>query len=253
MAVQWHYTSGFAKASYRSLVQEAGFALVSLLTLLPLLLTLTIGLGGTLYILKKKSLAQSLCLRAGIQLQHELRRNLAALIDLNPKAKRLEVRRLRAQKAFRAAIISGNPSLIAVAKANKTAVLLEQMQLRAQQAHLLVDSQRARAVHKKQLHQDLQMIAARDLKTLHASQGIAVFATSARAITPEYQPKPDFTRSQLEQHEFRVDLSPPFRWPVEIPSLSQTTKCSVSIEGGHNQWHIKIIEANVPQKQCSSC
>ncbi|MGE0529330.1 MAG: hypothetical protein AB7P49_19930, partial [Bdellovibrionales bacterium] len=69
--------------------KEQGFALVSLVLLLPLLLSLLIGVGGGLYILKRKALAQSLCVRRAVQMQNELRLLLTKLLNLNRKARQL--------------------------------------------------------------------------------------------------------------------------------------------------------------------
>lgn len=233
--------------------KERGFALVSLLALLPLLLALMFGLGTSLYIIKKKSLAQSLCLRSGIQLQAELKRKLERLFELNPKANRLEARRVRAEKAFRAAVASGIPHLIAAAKANKTAILIEQTQLKAKQLSLLEEAIATRVTHQQRLRLHLQKIKVNDLKSTSQSLGLAVYPVPPFALTPEYEPTDGFAIAQQQQYRFNVDLNPPFDLPFSFPISHQPIECSVSIEGDPNEWRVKILEASAPPKRCLSC
>src|SRR4051812_42740243 len=70
-----------------------GFALVSLLALLPLFLTVLIALGAALFIFKKKSLAQAICVQQAARLQSDLSQTLEKLLRLNPRATSLRSQR----------------------------------------------------------------------------------------------------------------------------------------------------------------
>src|SRR5687767_1869042 len=95
--------AGEAPARHARAVSEQGFALVSLIALVPLAAALIIALCAGLYFLKRKSLAQAHCVQQAARLQNELKDTLDKLLRLNPKAKALRAQREAADSALKAA------------------------------------------------------------------------------------------------------------------------------------------------------
>src|SRR6185312_15160850 len=113
--------------------QQQGFALVSVMALLPLLLASAFALSTCFYVLKRKSLAQAICIQEATRLQTNLRTPLRYLIHMNPRAQTLRRRRQIADQNLRSALSSGVPYAIAIAEAADLEVIAEQVAFRARQ------------------------------------------------------------------------------------------------------------------------
>jgi hypothetical protein len=235
---------------YTSLTSEQGFALVSLIALVPLLAALFIALSAGLYFMKRKSLAQAHCVQQAAQLQTELKDTLDKLLRLNPKAKSLRTQRDLADKALQKAVASGNPYAIGAAKAYWTAVFLQQLALRSKQQALLARADQQRHSGHRQLRDRLRSLRVSAVNSRkYYWRSLAVEAFPLKSLTPNYEPLPLF--SQFQQHRFRfeVDLRPKFASVLKGIDLRQITECSVTLKGEKRKWELQIVAANPPSKR----
>ncbi len=193
--------------------------------------------AGLFMIVKKKLWAQSLCVKAVLLLQSELKRDVEELLKLNPLARRLNQRRRKAEHAMRAAVKTGNPLSLKIAGAALVAVTAEQLALRARQEAIFLRADRRR----ERARSDLVRASSRPVtgrRYFHRS--LALEPEPPAALTPEYKPVQEFTLAH--QHRFRltVELAPDF----VRRSFVQATECSASLEEKEGKWRGKIITAN---------
>lgn len=220
---------------------DSGFALVSLVALVPLLVTLATAVSGLYYVLRHKLTAQSVCVQTAILLQRELREDLAELLKLNPKARRLQNQRRRAQQAVQAALRTGNPLLIQIAHAQLAAVTAEQLALRARQDGLLQNAGRKRMRSPQVLRSNLRgtrhgPIDARAAYPLP----LAVAPKPPGELTPEYEPVPQFSKAQQHRFQFRLELAPEFL----RRSFVQETVCAASLQREGEKWREILTAGN---------
>lgn len=219
--------------------QEQGYAMVSSLVLIPLILTIFVSLSAALFVLKRKSLAQSFCVQEVTRLQNELADLLTNLVKLNPKAKSLRRQREIANHAVQKALLTGVPAWIAAAKANQAAVIMAQLALQAQQQKLLLESQHARERSHRELEQRIRRLRA---SALHARAfyplGLAVQPIPAGSISPDYMEAQPF--GYLQQHHFQFMMALTF-WNLPATSVQQRTECSASLIKKEKKWTVALM------------
>lgn len=217
---------------------EKGFALVTMLALIPLVMTLVASLAYGLIILRKKSLAQSHCVQQASIMQNELKGTLEALLKLNPRAKVLRRKKELTDRAFKAALKSKVPHLIAAAAAAKTAVYLEQAALRSAQEKLLRTADLQRTSGERRLRQKIRSLRVRNFAGKKSYwRSLAVEPVPAASLTPDYIPLPGFEKFQQHKFHFDVPLDP-------YEKIVQTTECKVSLSGKEKAWQVQILAAN---------
>lgn len=229
---------------------QQGFAMVGLLAVLPLTLALIGALALTLYAVKKKSLVQALCVRQGLQLQLELSSALSSLLRLNPAAKRLRVRRKSADQAVAIARASSNPKAIAVAQALRSAVILEQLALKAKQDRLLNAAEQMRLRHKRDLHGLLRRLGVSQFRENRGfTRPLAVKPNPIDSLTPEYLLWKSFSRAQRQDFHFQVNLNPKIKIPlIDNYNLQQRGGCSITLKNGGKKWQLAVLAASVAAK-----
>lgn len=216
---------------------------MTLLALVPLFMTLFLALAVSLHYLKRKSLAQALCVLQASRLQENLKPTLTRLIRLNPEAQSLRIQREKANQALISANISANPYAIAAAQAYWNSVVLQQMRLKTQQQMLLYEAERARSEAHRQLRADLRgMEVLRFQSQRFHWRPLAVEARPIESLTPDYHLTSDFEKHQQHRFEFVIDLQP--LWFSKI-SLFQQTNCSATLTGKEYQWENQVLEASV--------
>lgn len=217
---------------------QKGFALVSLLALIPLTAALVISLSAGLFMMKRKSLAQAHCVQQGALLQKELNGTLDKLLKLNRAATVLRRQRDLADKALKAAILLANPYAIAAARAAWTAVFLEQTALAAKQQALLRQADQQRNTGHRQLRDKLRELHVRNVTSRkYYWRSLAVEASPITSLTPDYKPLPGFKQWQQHRFRFEVPLDP-------YAKIIQATECSVSLTGKEKEWKVQILAAN---------
>ena len=237
-------------ARLASLCQEKGFALVSLLILAPLLMSVAVAVGGALYVMKKKTLLQSLCVQSASRLQEELKQTLDQLLALNPQALRLQKQRRSADRGLQRAMATGNPYAITVARAYQAFVIAQQAALRGRQEALLARAEgRRRRSHRELKNQIRLWRTDRFTSERYFPRALAVRPQPVSSLSPEYLPVSAFAHWQQHRFRFRNDLSPPFLNLLPAKIFKQTTECSVSLKGKENQWHLELLAASAQSKR----
>jgi hypothetical protein len=233
--------NAFAKANTR----REGFAMVSLLALFPLLATLFVALGAALFVMKRKTLAQAICLQQATKMQEDLKLPLRKLLKLNPRATTLRARRQSADSNVRSATASAYPPAIAIAEAQQAEVILEQTVLQAQQLALLADAQQIREERQRELRDRARHL---DAMYVHSQtyyfRPLAVEPKPELDLSPNYETVPLFTEAQQHRFSYDVDLLGHFPQALGIDVQSvQKIACSVSLEERGDDWNLQILAA----------
>ncbi|MGZ3722529.1 MAG: hypothetical protein ACXVA9_06345, partial [Bdellovibrionales bacterium] len=219
--------------------------MVSLLALFPLIATVFVCLAVAFYVMKRKTLAQAICIQQATRMQEDLKAPLEKLLKLNTRAEILRARRHIADTNLQTAQGSGYPPVIAAAKAQQVAVILEQTALRAQQFALLAEAWRIR----EQNHRDLRgRIAVFPAFQIHTQafylRALAVEPKPASDLSPNYETVPMFTEHQRNQFSYQVDLLDKLHGPLGFKlDTVQKIACSVSLEERGDEWKIRILAA----------
>lgn len=221
---------------------------MSLLILLPFLISLLTCVGALLYILKRKSLTQSICVQQAAQIQKRLIKPLRQLIRMNPQATILRAKRTAADQSLNSALASGVPYAIAAAKAVKVAVVLEQLAFQAKQLALLTQARLIREEGRQEMLQRVRRLAASPVQTPYFYfRALAVEPKPMTSLSPSYETIPLFGLGQQQRFRFTVDLLarfPNFNFNLD---MIQITECSVTLkEKGANTWEVQILTARAP-------
>lgn len=243
---------------------QEGFAMVSGLVVIPLLLAVCVVVAAAFVVFKRKSLAQLLCIQQAVKTQEELRGTLRELLKMNSQAKTLRAQREAADRGFQAAQASGYPPAIAAAAAVKAAVIAAQLIFRSRQEALLLKADSQRRQGKQNMRGKMD---GRYMSNLTAQQyyprGLAVYPKQPFSLTPDYVPVPGFKYFQQQRYSYKVDL-----YPGEIPSVLQpdtrgpnrnyknnlnrakvqVTECSASLDNEDENWKIQIVAASARSK-----
>lgn len=220
---------------------------MSLLILLPLFLTLALSLAVTYSVLKRKSLAQAICIQSASRLQENLRSPLEKLLHMNTQATALRTQRTIADDALAAAVSSGVPYAIAAAKAVQLGVILAQTAFRARQWALLTEAERIRSEGQRELRSRASRLPASGIQTpTYFFRALAVEPKPITSLTPNYKPVPLFERAQQTRLRFRVNLLNLFPELGEGLDFIQTTECSVTLQERDERWQIHILAAKAP-------
>ncbi|NJL23915.1 MAG: hypothetical protein HC902_01155 [Calothrix sp. SM1_5_4] len=221
--------------------------MIALLALAPFFAALFLCLAAGHAVLKKKSLAQSICVAQASRLQSELKESLIRLLRLNPRAAVLRRQRAAADRSLRSALLSGNPYAIATAKAVQSAVILAQTTFRASQLKILKEADLTRTRFRRETVSRLRRVEAGPLSTPHLLHPLFGRAGRARALTLSG------LRSSIRVHASAAAKIPLLgqsrparrltrRLPAGVPR--QSTECSVSLEEKEGKWDLRVLAAS---------
>lgn len=118
-----------------------GFALVSMMIALPLLLSTAFATSAVSLLLVEKSRKLHGCRTSVLRLQKSLGDSLKQLLKLNPKARKLQIKRTRAVIRLKSALATGNAAVVAAMKAELAFITAEQIRLAALQNSWLASSE----------------------------------------------------------------------------------------------------------------
>lgn len=241
--------SGAARARSSLGHSQKGIATLALVSMVPLLMGLTLSVATALTMLRKKSLAQSLCVYHGLKMQDQLGDALTRLLKMNPEAQRL--RRQRDQAEIRAmnARASGVPVAIAAAEAQRAAVIMQQIAFHQRQRLILSEAQSIRRQAQTQLSKDLRRPYFGSLNSQsYYHEALAVETQPKTSLSPDYVLVNPFSYLQQQKYEYTVNLNPPFLNILAGRNLKQKTRCSVSLENKEGKWSARILMASVVSK-----
>lgn len=185
----------------KSIKGDSGFAAISLLSILPLLLAGAAVVSSAYLVMRSDSATRHVCRLSLLNGQEKVAEKLRELVTLNKEAKALRKKRSRAEKALRSA---PSPDLKALAALNLAIVIAEQQRLALEQRRLILAGQtlsrtepaKAAGFVERALF-NLQSSQAEDrLRLLFKSRvtpgRFDVVATPINSITPDYNPSINF-------------------------------------------------------------
>lgn len=230
--------------SHRS--NARGFFTVTLVTLIPLLMTVVLAVAGVENVMKQKLRAQSLCVKAALRLQSDLGEILDSLLKLNPEATRLRAERKVADARLAAAIVTANPYAITLARAYKASVVLRQGALRAKQLILLSKAQLKLSSQTQELRIETKKLGGLNFQRRDFDfRPLAVSAAPKNSASPSYDLVSPFERRQTKIFSFDVLLFA----RVQPLSWRQQTRCATTLKKESLQWKPKIQLANALSKR----
>lgn len=226
-----------------------GSITVSLLVLLPLLLTALSVLSALYIILKADSVSRHVCRVTLLSAQTNVANDLANLMKLNPKARALRQAREIAEKARLFAV---GPKRVA-AEAALRAVIVKQNLLAAEQKRLIskakLTSRRAPLQARREIYRSLNQIkwtnTDADLNSNSSSRGFrlntevqtALFDVTPEpkdSLTPDYLPSPEFSKHQEMTIDWKFDaiaLLPSWLQAfLKTSALEAKADCSATLE-----------------------
>lgn len=229
---------------------ESGFATLTMLILVPALLTVLIALATAYFIFERQALSQSVCVQESVQAQLKLAEVLKRLLNLNPRARTLRRQRAAADRAVAIAARTGMPQAIASAKAVQTAVKLLQASLRGAQLRLLAEAREARVDHERRLANRLRSLRTSPVRSQALFPlPLAVLEQPLGSASPDFIPARPFERLQQQRFRFQVDLQPPFLprdWA--IGHLRLDSECSATLTPEKDRWQVRILAASAPSR-----
>lgn len=236
-------------------MNSKGFATVSILALVPLLLSVLVVISAGLIAMRIDGKSRHLCRLSVLRSQSEIAVRLQRLMGLNPGARWLRLKREMAETKF---LTAPTPPLKAVALAELQQVIAEQMVYSARQKSLLIEGRtlsflaptRARASVREAFATEsslpLQRIGRFGLR--FSSRALAprfeVIAKPADSPTPDYEPSPDFSERQTLDLQWSVQMDallPEWLSPlINATELNLQASCSGTIEKGDTQWSARL-------------
>lgn len=225
-----------------------GFTSIILISVLPVFLaTLTFSLALFKRI-QVSERAERACLELLLTSDRWIRRPLTELTRLNSQATRLQSKRKRAQKLLRIALASGEPTVVASAKAYLAYVVGRQFLLASKQKSLISQIHLLSTQHQSKVPQRFK-------EKTNSSLGVArtnhfkpnLIATPPFSMTPVYNLVQGFGR----QKSIDWSINGWNGSPSMIHSLRKMTPKLLEIKGScsskmirkGNRWKIEIVEA----------
>lgn len=217
---------------------------MSLIALLPLLLTVLAAIAFAYYALARKSSAQAVCVREVVQMEHELGQLLGQLLRMNERAASLRAERLKADLALQSALASGYGPAIAAAKAAQLAVIVAQQEFHAAQLALLEQAETVRLSHVRGIQSGARRLGVPDVDSEPSfERALAVRPEPPLSLSPDYVPVEDF--QQRQKHRFRFDVAFLPATFDHLQTFHQTTTCVASLQGEDFKWDTKILRARL--------
>lgn len=236
------------KASARALCQnQKGMAFVTLLTLLPLLLTVLMVYASAAFALRHHTLTTSQCRYVVWQAQTKMAGLLEALLKLNPRAASLRQQRRFAELKVRIARRTGYPAAIAAAEARRLIVIQRQLALRLQQHGLLEQARtiRSQVIYQYQ-HKVKSQAQVQNVFMQSESETLAVQAEPALDLSPSYKPTNNFSQEQQISVFWQGDLfshMPSWLLSKSISSGEIKNSCGATLQKKGALWQPTLAGA----------
>lgn len=204
---------------------QKGFALIGLISLLPVFLAGGLAFFSAFAFLKSDLATLNVCRAKQIQIQNLAGKNLGKLLKLNPRALKLRLSQVRAERALAAAIESGQPLAIAAAEAYLLKIQMQRQTLDFKQKALIETANTRLHKGASELQQELRRewsqhnspLKSWIQSSLHMASGkvpkLAVQADLPE-VAPLYKPLPAFEESQAWAQS----------WNLEFKTVSWTRK-----------------------------
>lgn len=217
-------------------MNQNGFATSSLLTLLPLLLSIAAFAAGSFLIMNENRRALFEC-RAGLMdAQEDLLNDMDKLLKLNPQARALKFQRAAAQAGVAAAV--GYPLALPAAQATLQAVVAAQRVLDLTQRGIITSANLSAA---RKVHSVSQKVS-------DQVSAVRVPQMSVAPKSPDLAPEYEVTNDIEQRHTIKIawifhPLKALPNWLnkiLEQRPLQFTAECSTTSEKGESTWKPRL-------------
>ncbi len=207
--------------------KQDGFALVSFVILLPLLLTIFVAIFAAFYIMKNESETRQICRTSALSMQESVTADLNALIKMNLGAKFLRLTRKVADNAV--VVSAAYPPAEAVAQAFKEAVIAAQTLYSYSQNAIILKAEATQYLAHAQIQSNIHTALMRaekiqsegvkpkffrslDLPLIASEVSVNwpkfnVEASPKDSLTPDYKPADDFAKDAEIHVKWKLNLS----------------------------------------------
>jgi hypothetical protein len=212
--------------------RSGGFALLSLVSLAPLLLSLLMTLGALSHFLTRHTEYSNQCVNVLMVLQDQLAEKLKQLMLKNKPALTLRKRERQAKTELLAAIATANAVKILNAEQKLIKIQLKQVKLSIEQKNILAESLALSAKAKINLKSKMH---GQKIKPLLPT-GLAVEPDIFNDIAPAYILKKDFSNEQMSSAQYEFVSA-------QFENLRRTYKfsCAATIEKRANQYRATLV------------
>lgn len=218
---------------------QNGFALMTLLAFLPILITLILAFAYLAKQITQQSKALHICRQDLLETQSTIGRLVENLLALNPKARRLRHSRNSAEAALVLALAS-SPPLVPMAKAAVAAIKARQGQLRLHQLEILYQIRSTWSQGAFSLKRKLRQAGAQRV-SLNRPQA-ALIPIPPNSLSPSYQPLPGLTQLQKQKATWVISSHfLPSRFSVK--KFKWPSKCAASIYKEKKRWQPRLVVA----------
>jgi hypothetical protein len=236
---------------------QAGFATVAMVVLLPLLLAL-FAISAAYFIFKNDGEARHTCRTELLRAQSQIATDLKELLSLNTDAFLLREERRLAEEAVVASTIE-SPGLGTAAAEIRLAQVIAKQQIFAIKQQLIISRARQRSLTSPGRALESVRLKLAASARVQSEDGLPyefssrskpaffdVVAQPKDSITPDYQPSPEFQRHQemKARWSFNVGsfLPPWLRKIVPATGLQAQADCSTTLEKEGNSWEPRITK-----------
>lgn len=215
---------------------QKGFATTSLLTLLPLLLSIAAFAAGSFLLIRENRRSHFECRAGLLDAQEKLLTDMESLLNLNTSARALKIKRSLAETAVIAS--AANPTALAAAQAALRLIISKQKALDVLQRSIIARANfgsrvRARNVSKK---------VSSEVRSVRVPT-LAV-TPKTRDLAPEYILDPEIE----DKHTFHVSwIFRPLKFLpewlnkiLEQRPIKFTAECSTTSEKGKTKWQARL-------------
>lgn len=233
-------------------MNEKGFSLVSFIVLLPVVLSVLLGLFLATGLTYRKRQNQHRCEQQMLSLQSKQSDALNKLLGMNPKARRLQKMRTWADRAHKIALSSNNPPTIAAATAWRFYVIGEQVIHQARQRAVITKS-------KWDLNSDLQKMKSSYLSNNGSMQVLSqpfslnVISKGESTGSPTWHTTPTTEKQQTVSVQWKWSM--PASWDetfkfLEIQNNHMTGDCAGTIRKRSRKWRAELAptSSKIPQE-----
>lgn len=233
---------------------QKGFALIFLISFLPLVLAATFCLYMFFTFSKSDTELAHTCHKEQILILEKVKTSILQLLALNPKAYRLRHKTLRAQERLKIASRTANPIIIAAAVAHLAMILNERRELDAQQKSIIKSANAFINSGQESLKLQLagrmygqssavRSFAALDVSQLKTKKTVLAVKPDFPDLAPAYQTKNNFSAEQALELSWRIRLGPKGATKKFLPFSQDFRKtCSTTIQLKETSWPIVIRE-----------
>lgn len=226
-----------------------GFALISLLTILPLILAIALITFSIIDILKKDLEMKYLCRTDLLSAQRENEKSIQSLFKLNRRSTSLRSKKLNTQKALALAIARADPVATAASKARLAIIHGQQIALAAEQNSLIILANQQMKIRQRNLELKVRNSFRNrptasinyQLTSLKSSKTSLAVRPTHSDIAPNYERAPSFSDAQsLDlKWQYNQSLNRPFSTFL-LYSGTIEHRCSATLMKTRDQWMARI-------------